>query len=171
LLPGKEVWVYAQVYEYELDRVHAGQMATITSPSSPGHSYTAKVVAVDSILNPTTRTARARILVVTPEQNLRPQAFVQVKIEVALGNKLAVPFDAVLDTGEHQIVFVVKEPGTFEPRSVKLGTQADGYYEVLSGLEAGDEVVTSANFLIDSESRFRSALAAYTRNSTAAGVR
>ncbi len=167
LLPGKEVWVYAQIYEYEIDMVHTGQTVTITTPSLPGQSYTAKVVAVDPILNPATRTARARILVATPEGNLRPQAFVQVRIEVSLGNKLAVPFDAVLDTGEHQIVFVVKEPGTFEPRSVKLGRQADGYYEVLSGLEAGDEVVTSANFLIDSESRFRSALAAYTKKSNA----
>jgi Cu(I)/Ag(I) efflux system membrane fusion protein len=167
LLPGKEVWVYAQIYEYEIDMVHAGQTVTITAPSLPGHSYTAKVVAVDPILNPATRTARARILVATPEGNLRPQSFVQVRIEVSLGNKLAVPFDAVLDTGEHQIVFVVKEPGAFEPRSVKLGRQADGYYEVLSGLEEGEEVVTSANFLIDSESRFRSALAAYTRKSAA----
>jgi len=170
LLPGKEVWVYAQIYEYEIGMVRAGQMATITAPSLPGHSYTAKVVAVDPILNPVTRTARARILVTTPEENLRPQSFVEVKIEVSLGNQLAVPFDAVLDTGEHQIVFVVKEPGAFEPRSVKLGRQAEGYYEVLSGLEAGDEVVTSANFLIDSESRFRSALAAYTRKSVTVGV-
>lgn len=170
LLPGKEVWVYAQIYEYELDLVHAGQTAIVTAPSLPGHSYTAKVLAVDPILNATTRTARARILVATPEENLRPQSFVQVKIEVSLGNKLAVPFDAVLDTGEHQIVFVVKEPGAFEPRSVELGRQADGYYEVLSGLEAGDEVVTSANFLIDSESRFRSALAAYTQKPAAAGA-
>jgi Cu(I)/Ag(I) efflux system membrane fusion protein len=171
LLPGKEVWVYAQIYEYEIGMVYAGQTATITAPSLPGQSYTAKVVAVDPILNSTTRTARARVLVMTPEENLRPQSFVQVRIEVSLGNKLAVPFDAVLDTGEHQIVFVVKEPGAFEPRSVKLGRQADGYYEVLSGLEAGDEVVTSANFLIDSESRFRSALAAYTRKSAVTDTR
>lgn len=170
LLPGKEVWVYAQIYEYEIGMVRAGQTATITAPSLPGHSYTAKVVAVDPILNPVTHTARARILVATPEENLRPQSFVEVKIEVSLGNQLAVPFGAVLDTGDHQIVFVVKEPGAFEPRSVKLGRQAGDYYEVLSGLEAGEEVVTSANFLIDSESRFRSALAAYSRKSAAAGV-
>jgi Cu(I)/Ag(I) efflux system membrane fusion protein len=170
LLPGKEVWVYAQVYEYEIGMVRAGQTTTITAPSVPGHTYTAKVVAVDPILNPVTRTARARILVATPEENLRPQSFVQVRIEVSLGNQLAVPFDAVLDTGEHQIVFVVKEPGTFEPRSIKLGRHAGDYYEALSGLEAGDEVVTSANFLIDSESRFRSALAAYTKKSALVGA-
>ena len=168
LLPGKEVWVYAQIYEYEMDLVHSGQPVTITAPSVPGSGYTAKIVAIDPILNAATRTARARILVATPGENLRPRSFVQVRIEVSLGNKLSVPFDAVLDTGEHQIVFVVKGPGEFDPRSVKLGRQADGYYEVSSGLEAGDEVVTSANFLIDSESRFRSALAAFKKTAAPA---
>jgi len=161
LLPGKEVWVYAQLYEYEVDLVQPGQPVSVTAPSVPGRIYTAKVAAVDPILNPMTRTARARILVATPDESLRPGMFVHVKLEIPLGKKLAVPFDAVLDTGENQIVFAVKGAGTFEPRSVKLGRQADGWYEVLSGLEEGEEVVTSANFLIDSESRFRSALAAY----------
>lgn len=161
LLPGKEVWVYARIYEYELDLVRPGQAVEVSTPLLPGRTYTAQVAAIDSILDSMTRTARARILVETPEENLRPETFVRVKLEVPLGNKLAVPFDAVLDTGEHQIVFVVKNAGSFEPRSPKLGRQADGYFEVLSGLEAGEEVVTSANFLIDSESRFRSALAAF----------
>ena len=71
----------------------------------------------------------------------------------------------MLDTGDHQIVFVVKGEGRFEPRSVEVGRDAQGYYEVLSGLDAGDEVVTSANFLIDSESRFRSALASFKSSS------
>jgi membrane fusion protein, copper/silver efflux system len=166
LLPGKEAWVYAQIYESDIDLVRAGQSVTITTPSMPGTSYTAKIVAVDPILNATTRTARARILVETPDENLRPGMFVHVTLEIPLGKKLAVPFDAVLDTGENQIVFAVKGAGMFEPRSVKLGRLADGYYEVLSGLEEGDEVVTSANFLIDSESRFRSALAAYAKKPT-----
>jgi membrane fusion protein, copper/silver efflux system len=167
LLPGKEVWVYAQLYEYEVDLVQPGQPVSVTAPSLPGRIYTAKVAAVDPILNSTTRTARARILVGTPDESLRPGMFVHVKLEIPLGKKLAVPFDAVLDTGENQIVFAVKGAGTFEPRSVKLGRQADGYYEVLSGLEEGEEVVTSANFLIDSESRFRSALAAFGKKSAA----
>jgi Cu(I)/Ag(I) efflux system membrane fusion protein len=161
LLPGKEVWVYAQLYEYEVDLVQPGQPVSVSAPSVPSRIYTAKVAAVDPILNATTRTARARILVATPDDDLRPGMFVHVNLEIPLGRKLAVPFDAVLDTGENQIVFAVKGAGTFEPRSVKLGRQADGYYEVLSGVEEGEEVVTSANFLIDSESRFRSALAAF----------
>jgi Cu(I)/Ag(I) efflux system membrane fusion protein len=170
LLPGKEVWVYAQLYENEVNLVQPGQPVSVTAPSVPGRVYTAKVAAVDSILNATTRTARARILMATPDENLRPGMFVHVKLHVPLGKKLAVPFDAVLDTGDNQIVFAVKGAGTFDPRSVKLGSQADGYYEVLSGLEEGEEVVTSANFLIDSESRFRSALAAFGKKVSASAT-
>ena len=161
LLPGKAVWVYAQVYEYEAPLVKAGQTMVVTSPALPGQRFTTEVVAVDPILDPMTRTTRVRGLVPTPEGTLRPESFVDVTIRVPLGEQLAVPDNSVLDTGEHQLVFVVKDDGSFEPRSVELGREAQGYYEVRSGLADGDQVVTSANFLIDSESRFRAALAAY----------
>lgn len=161
LLPSDNVWVYAQVYEYEVPLVRPGQEMTVTVPSQPGREFHAKVGAVDAILDPATRTVRVRGLVATPAKELRPESFVQVRIVVPLGDKLAVPTEAVLDTGDHQIVFVVRGEGRFEPRSVKLGRSAQGYYEVLDGLADGDEVVTSANFLIDSESRFRAALAAF----------
>jgi len=168
LLPGKEVWVYAQIYEYEIDLVHAGQPVTVIAPSSDARTYTAKVVAVDSVLNPQTRTARARILVATPDRNLRPETFVHVNIEVPLGRKLAVPAEAVLDTGERQYVFVFHGAGTFEPRTVTLGPRAGEDFEVLSGVAEGEEVVASANFLIDSESRFRAAVAAFAKSPPAA---
>ena len=161
LLPGKSIWVYVQVYEYEFELVRPGQPLTITAPSLPGRSFAASIVAIDPIVNATTRTARVRALVPTPDADLRPETFVHAYVRVPLGETLAVPEDAVLDTGERQIVFVVRGPGTFEPRAVRLGREAQGYYEVLAGLEEGDEVVTSANFLIDSESRFRAALAAF----------
>jgi hypothetical protein len=167
LLPGKSVWVYAQVYEYEAPLVAHGQKIEVTVPSIPGRTFEAKVATIDPVLDPTTRTVRVRALVPTPEESLRPETFVQVKITVPLGEQLALPREAVLDTGDHQIVFVVRGEGQFEPRSVRLGREAEGYYEVLSGLSEGDEVVTSANFLIDSESRFRSALAAFKGSSTA----
>ncbi len=167
LLPGKTVWIYAQVYEYEVDLVRPGQEIEVTVPSMPGASYRAKVAAVDSILDTATRSVKVRALVSTPDARLRPETFVHVKISVPLGEKLAVPEQAVLDTGEHQIVFVVKGEGMFEPRAVTLGRRAEGYYEVLAGLEAGDDVVTSANFLIDSESRFRAALAAFSKTPAA----
>src|SRR6185295_7013318 len=161
LLPGKTVWVYARVYEHELDLVRPGQLLTITTAALPGRTFTASVVAIDPVLDPATRTARVRALVATPDADLRPETFVQVHIHVGLGEALAVPTDAVLDTGAHQIVFVVHEQRTFEPRAVTLGRDAGEWTEVLTGLEDGDEVVTSANFLIDSESRFRAALAAF----------
>ena len=161
LLPGKSVWVYAQVYEYELGLVRPGQTLSITAPSLPGRRFTARIAGIDPILDPATRTARVRALVSTPAGDLRPESFVDVSIEVPLGERLAVPEDAVLDTGTRRIVFVVRGQGEFEPRAVELGRDAQGFYEVLSGLEAGEEVVVAANFLIDSESRFRSALRAF----------
>lgn len=161
LLPGKTVWVYVQVYEYEVELVHPGQEITVAALSAPGRAYTARIVSVDPILDATTRTARVRALVSTPEAELRPETFVNVRIHVPLGRRLAVPKDAVMDTGEHQIVFVVRGAGEFTPRDVALGREAEDAYEVLSGLEPGEEVVTSANFLIDSESRFRAALAGF----------
>lgn len=161
LLPGKTVWVYAQVYEYELGLVRVGQPVTITAPSVPGRRFTSRVATIDPILDPATRTARVRVLVSTPQADLRPESFVDVTIEVPLGERLAVPEDAVLDTGTHRIVFVVRGEGDFDPRAVELGRDAQGFYEVLSGLSAGEEVVVAANFLIDSESRFRSALRSF----------
>jgi Cu(I)/Ag(I) efflux system membrane fusion protein len=168
LLPGSRAWVYAQVYEYEVDMLRQGQVAEITVPAMRGKTYTAKVVTVDPILDSATRTARVRLEVETPGKSLRPETFVHVTFRIALGEELAVPEDAVLDTGVHQIVFVVRDSGHFEPRSVKLGRIAEGYYEVLSGLAAGEQVVTSANFLIDSESRFRAALKAFDSKAPAA---
>jgi membrane fusion protein, copper/silver efflux system len=161
LLPGKSVWVYAQVYEYELGLVRPGQTLTITAPSLPGRRFTARVAAIDPILDPATRTARVRALVSTPQADLRPESFVDVTFDVALGERLAVPEDAVLETGTQRIVFVVRGQGEFEPRAVQLGRDAQGFYEVLSGLTAGEEVVVAANFLIDSESRFRAALRSF----------
>jgi Cu(I)/Ag(I) efflux system membrane fusion protein len=119
------------------------------------------VASIDPILDAQTRTARVRALVSTPDAALRPESFVDVRIQVPLGRGLAVPRDALMDTGEHQFVFVVSGAGEFTPRAVTLGREAGEAYEVLAGLEPDEEVVTSANFLIDSESRFRAALAGF----------
>jgi len=99
----------------------------------------------------------------TPDASLRPEGFVQATIHVPSEEVIAVPADAVLLGGAQQIVFVTSADGTFAPRVVQLGREANGYYEVLDGLRPGEEVVTSANFLIDSESRFRAALAAFSK--------
>jgi membrane fusion protein, copper/silver efflux system len=164
LLPGKSVWIYAQVYEYEADAVRAGQAAIVTVPASRDRAYRGRVAAVDPVLDPTTRTLRVRIKVETPQERLKPESFVHVKIQVPLGRVLAVPEDAVLDTGENQLVFVKEGQGRFEPRAVRIGREAQGEYEIISGLQEGEEIVTSANFLIDSESRFRAAVSAFSGN-------
>src|SRR6185503_6227683 len=133
----------------------------VTTPSEGRPAYTGRVVSIDPVLDPATRTARVRVLVDSPEEALRPGAFVDARLRIPLGPVLAVPDGAVLDTGEHRIVFVVRDGQRFEPRAVTLGRAADDAHEVIDGLDEGDAIVTSANFLIDSESRFRAALAGF----------
>ncbi len=161
LLPGTSAWVYAQVFEHEASIVSPGQTVRIASQSYPGRTFKGRVVGVDPILDATTRTVRVRALVSTDGATLRPESLVEVHIEAPLGEMIAVPRDAVLDSGDRRIVFVVRGAGSFTPREVQLGRRAGEWIEVLAGLDAGDEVVTSANFLIDSESKIRSALAAF----------
>ncbi|MEO8605037.1 MAG: efflux RND transporter periplasmic adaptor subunit [bacterium] len=166
LLPGATAWIYAQVYEYEIDAVRAGQAVTVSMPSQPGLTYQGRVAGIDPILDSATRTARVRVQVSTPDGGLRPASFVTALIHVPTSEVLAVPSDAVLDTGEHQYVFAI-DGTAFTPRTVHLGREAGGWTEVLDGLSPGTQVVTGANFLIDSESRFRAALAAFRAEATA----
>lgn len=161
ILPSHRAWVYAQVYEYEADLLKAGQEVIVTIPTSAGRQYRGKVASMDTILNAATRTVRVRAEIETGQTRLRPETFVHVKIEVPLGRRLAIPENSILDTGERKIVFVDIGEGEFEPRQVQTGREALGYYEILSGVDEGEEVVTSANFLIDSESRFKSALKSF----------
>lgn len=163
LLPGATAWIYAQVYEYEINSVRAGQAVTVTAPSQPGRVYHGTVAAIDPIIDAMTRTARVRVQVRAADGGLLPESFVTAVIHVPMAEALSVPSDAVLDTGEHQYVFVIEDGSRFTPRAVRLGREADQWTEVLDGIAVGDEVVTSANFLIDSESRFRAALAAFER--------
>jgi Cu(I)/Ag(I) efflux system membrane fusion protein len=161
ILPGPHVWVYAQLYEEEAALVAPGQPMTVTTPALPGRDWNATVLAIDPVVSPTTRTVRVRALVDTPGGELRPDAYVTATLHVPLGDRLAVPREAVLDSGTRRIVFVTTPDGTFTPHEVTLGPLAQGYYAVQDGLAEGDEVVTSANFLIDSESRFRAAVSAF----------
>lgn len=158
LLPEDKVWVYAQVYEYESAAVKPGQKAVITSRAYPGREFPGVVRSLDPIFDEGTRTLRARIEAENPGRELRSEMYVEAQIRADLGSALTVPVPAVLNTGEKELVFVLKGEGTFEPRVVRTGRRNDEYAEVLSGLKAGERVVTSANFIVDSESRMRSAL-------------
>ena len=155
---GGAVWVYAQIYEYEIDMVRPGQTAEITSPAFRGRKFRGVVKAVDPILSAETRSLKVRIEVPNPENLLKLEMFVNALIRADLGTKLALPEAALLDTGERQLVFVDLGEGRIEPREVRIGSEAGGYYELLSGAREGEKVVTSANFLIDSESRLKSAV-------------
>ena len=131
---------------------------TVESPSFPGKVFKGVVKAIDPMVEMKTRTTRVRARFENPDAQLRPDMFLNAAIEVDLGEVLTVPRSAVLDTGARKIIFVEKEPGRFEPREVVLGSAADNDYPVQSGVAEGEKVVTSGNFLIDSESRLKAAL-------------
>ncbi|MBI1953565.1 MAG: efflux RND transporter periplasmic adaptor subunit [Candidatus Omnitrophica bacterium] len=156
--PSGRVWLYAPVYEFELPLVKAGQTVTAEVSAIPGKKLEGVIRSVDTVLDPVTRTARVRAVLTDPDKVLRPEMFVNASIAVASGEALAVPEEAVFDTGARRIVFVDKGQGLFEPRDVTVGVKAEGYHEIKSGVAEGEIVVTSGNFLIDSESRLKAAL-------------
>jgi Cu(I)/Ag(I) efflux system membrane fusion protein len=160
ILPGPRVWVYAQAFEDDATLVGPGMPITIEVPST-GRTYPSTVFSVAPIVATDTRTVRIRALVSTPDAELRPETYVTASLRIPLGERLALPRDAVLESGTRQLVFVVDDAGRFDPRAVRLGRSADGWVEVFDGVAAGEQVVTSANFLIDSESRLKAALAAF----------
>ena len=157
-LQEKTAWIYITIYEYEIGFIKEGQDVEIEAIAFPGEVFKGKVMAIMPVLDPMTRSVQARAEVDNFEHKLKPDMFVNVKINVDLGEKLAVSEEAVINTGKRTIVVVANERGNFFSREVKLGQKAEGYYEVLEGLREGDIVITSGNFLIDSESRLQSAI-------------
>lgn len=160
LVGGAAVWVYAQVYEQEAGLVKAGQAATLTTPAFPGRTFSGTVRSLDPILDAATRSLKARILVPNPDGALKLEMYADVQVKVGLGTGLALPESALIDTGERRVAFVDLGDGRIEPRVVEVGTKAEGYYELKAGVAEGEKVVTSANFLVDSESRLKAAVGA-----------
>ncbi len=152
------VWVLASVYEYELPFLRTGQPAEMTLSYLPGRSIRGHVALVYPVLDAATRTVQVRLEFPNPDLKLKPEMYADVELRGDLGERLTVPESAVLATGTRDIVFVAKGEGTFEPREVRLGLRTSDAAEVLDGLSEGETVVTSGNFLIDSESRLKSAL-------------
>jgi len=151
------IWATADIYQYELPFVKVGQKAQLQLSYYPGKTYSGRITYIYPSMDPTTHTAKVRIELPNPNFDLKPQMFADVQIKVDYGNKILVPQDAVLNSGNQQTVFVVREGGNFEPRKVTLGPAVEGNVVILSGLKAGETIVTSGNFLIDSESRMKSA--------------
>lgn len=154
------VWIIGEVYEYEMPFVKLGQTVEIEMPySDKKFSHIGKITYIYPSLDAKTRTAKIRIECNNPNFSFKPEMFVNMKININLGEHLVVPEDSVMDTGQQQYVFVDKGNGYFEPRLVKVGTSSDGFYVIESGLEEGEQVVTAANFILDSESRLKGAFA------------
>jgi multidrug efflux pump subunit AcrA (membrane-fusion protein) len=157
------VWIIGEVYEYELPFIKTGQEAKVSLSYYPGESFAGQITYIYPYLKPETRTNQVRIEVANPGLQLKPEMFANLEIHVDYGTRLTVHSDAVLDAGDTKIVFVAKGDGYFEPREVKLGVRGEDMYEVLGGLSDGEQVVTSANFLIDSESSLKAALSRMTK--------
>jgi membrane fusion protein, copper/silver efflux system len=152
------VWAYITVYEYEIGLISEGMPVEIEAVAFPGEVFKGRIIAITPVLNEQTRAIRVRAELQNPEHKLKPQMFVNARINVDLGEKLAVPETAVIDTGVRKIVYLVKQDDTFQQRDVTLGQKALGYFAVLDGLREGDAVVTSGNFLVDSESKLKGAI-------------
>jgi Cu(I)/Ag(I) efflux system membrane fusion protein len=170
VIPQNESWVYAEVYESDVEWIDRGQAAIITSSACPGEEFIGKVVSVSPTLDPKTRSVPIRIRLTNPESRLKPGMYVETRIMTPIyGSRtnsknspsLSVPVEAVLDTGDRKIVWVYVGDGNFQPRTVKVGPEGHvhgddagvRYYPVVEGLQENELVVTNGNFLIDSESR------------------
>ena len=149
------VWVFADIYEYELPAIKQGQSANISLSYFPGKEFKTRIEYVYPELSGQTRTAKVRFTIPNSNGQLKPQMFTNVEIKIDLGKKLAIPEDAIIDTGVRQVVYVDKGEGYFEPREVMLGVKAEGLREVTMGLKAGQRVASSATFLIDSEAQLK----------------
>ncbi|MDI6729647.1 MAG: efflux RND transporter periplasmic adaptor subunit, partial [Thermodesulfovibrionales bacterium] len=149
------VWIISDIYEYELSLIKTGQRANISLSYFPGKEFSSTIDYVYPTLSGETRTAKVRFSIPNPGGQLKPQMFTNVEVKINLGKRLAIPEDAVIDTGVRQIVYVDKGEGYFEPREVMLGLKADGMVEVLKGLKAGEKIASAANFLIDSEAKLK----------------
>lgn len=153
------VWVEAEVYESELPRVRLGQRTTVTLPYLQGEEFRGRVSRILPALNPESRTGRVRIEIANRSGAgglmLRPDMYADVALEAQAREALMVPESAVLYTGPRRLVFLDLGEGRFRPKQVQLGARSGDFYEVISGLQEGDRVVTSGNFLVDAEARLR----------------
>lgn len=159
------VWLNADVFEQDLGKIKLGTAARINIATYPDKTFSGKVDFIYPTLNPETRTGKIRIELTNPNGLLKPAMFANVELTPSARQAvLAVPDSAIIDSGTRQIVLLAKGGGKFEPRTVKLGVRGDGYVEVLDGVGEGEQVVVSANFLIDAESNLRAALGGFSHD-------
>jgi Cu(I)/Ag(I) efflux system membrane fusion protein len=152
------VWVLADLYEMDMTRVHVGDEARFTSDAMPGRSIAGRVDFVYPTISNETRTLKVRLSLAN-DGALRPGMYGRVRVAARGARALSVPAEAVVNAGEHSYVFLAHAGGHFEPRMVWTGPPEGDRIQILKGVAQGDTVVSSASFLIDSESRLRAAIA------------
>lgn len=164
------VWVQAQVFQNDLERIKVGAPATLTVNTYPGRTFTGRVDFIYPQVDMDTRTARVRVVFSNPGLQRKPGMFVNVSLKVPMGSQLVIPATGVLQSGTREIAFVERGDGYIEPREVQLGSRVGDDFIVLKGLKAGEQIVTSANFLIDSESQLQAALGSFVPPPPGAGA-
>jgi RND family efflux transporter MFP subunit len=164
------VWVYAQVFQSDIGRIKVGDPATVTTDAWPGRPFPGRVNFIQPQVDETTRTLKVRLEIPNPKSQLSPGLFVNVNLDAPLGRQLTIPASGVFQSGTRQIAFVDRGGGYFEPREVETGDRAGDDLVVLKGLKAGEHIVTSANFLIDSESQLQAAMGSFAPPPPGAGA-
>jgi Cu(I)/Ag(I) efflux system membrane fusion protein len=149
------IWVIADIYESELPLIKVGDEVQLTLAYLPGKVLNSRIDYIYPTITADTRTVKVRLKLANPDYKLKPQMFANVEIKINTGKKLMIPESAVIDTGEGMVAYVDLGNGSFEPREIKTGLRMDGSIEVLRGLKEGEKVVSSANFLIDSEAQLK----------------
>ncbi len=155
------IWVYAHLFQDDVGRLKPGDQAQITVEAYPGRVFSGNVEQILPQVDLTTRTVRVRLLIANPGLKLKPGMFVNVDLTAPLGRALVVPASAVLQSGTRQLAFLYRGNGRIEPVNVVLGPRTDDGFVVLQGLKAHQRIVTSANFLIDSESQLQAAAGSF----------
>ncbi len=161
------VWVWAEYYENELPMLKVGQKIDISTKSYPGEKFEGTVALINPFLEEAKRTAKVRIDIANPDFKLRPAMYVNAELGMDMGEGLTIPVSAVMPTGTRNVAFVNKGEGKLEPRIVQLGSKYGDDYEVQNGLRKGEQVVASANFLIDAESKVQQAVKDFEPSPTA----
>lgn len=152
-----KVWVIADIYEFEAAEIKMGQSATVMISSYPGRAFSGKIANILPQVDNATRTLKVRIELANKNFELKPDMYADVVLSISYGRRLVVPQEAVMDSGSEQLVYVSLKDGYFEPRKVQVGAKVDNKFIVLAGLSEGERIVTSGNFLVDSESKLKSA--------------
>lgn len=155
---GGQIWIYADIFEMDLRNIEEGQSVKMSASYLEGSTIAGVVASIDQVINPETRTAKVRIQIKKSPVKLRPDSYLDVEIYVPQGKHIAIPLDAVVDTGEETFVFVYKGGGEFEPRKIIIKFRAGDDVAIAQGLEDGEEIVVSGNFLVDSESQLKGVL-------------